>query len=68
MKTKCEKCFTNITTKNIHKCNINEFSLCCVCYETMLCPICVMVWDICPSCLDKDNAVLYCGEQIPVEI
>lgn len=81
MKTKCEKCSSNITIKNIHKCKglmcskiycnlcyIKEFSICSICYQTMLCPMCVMIWDICPSCLEKDNAILYCNEQISIDL
>lgn len=79
MKTKCEKCQTIVTTSSIHTCEglmcpkiycdscyYTEFSLCCTCYKTMLCPLCVLVWDICPTCLDLDNAVLFCREEVPV--
>lgn len=80
MQAKCEKCHKNVTSKNFYECKglmcsklycdlcyISEFSICSVCKQTMLCPMCIMVWDICPTCLDDDNAVLYCYEQIPVD-
>ena len=86
MRTKCEKCHEKITTKNMQKCvgllcskiycnscYAKEFSRCSICRCTMLCSMCVLVWDICPKCLDKDNAVLnndinlYCVEQMPAE-
>ena len=72
MITKCELCQTKITKQNGNRCEglmcpkiycntcYNQaVSMCSTCSQTLLCPLCVMVWDICPSCLDKDNAVVF---------
>ncbi|CCV02362.1 hypothetical protein IIV30_167L [Invertebrate iridescent virus 30] len=70
MKTKCEGCHTSILKKDIHRCNglmctkfycqscYHYLSLCYTCHNQILCPICILVWDVCPSCLDNDNAVI----------
>lgn len=84
MKTICNKCNHYITVNSLFECDglfcsnvycnlcfFNECSLCCMCYQTMLCPICTMIWDICPSCLCNDNVVLdalYCYENFPVDL
>lgn len=79
MQAKCEKCRCHIMANNFQTCDglmcfklyckpchNNEFSKCSGCNQTMLCPMCIMVWDICPKCLEKDNASLYCYEVMPV--
>lgn len=81
MKIKCEECNGLVTKISIRRCKglmcpkvycstcfTTQCSLCPMCYQTMLCPICVLVWDICPSCLDNDNAVLNFPEELPIGV
>jgi len=69
MISKCEKCHKSVTwfgaqmcrgllcTKiYCHSCFQSEFSQCSCCKQSPMCPLCVMVWDICPQCLGRDNA------------
>lgn len=79
MISKCEKCCVAITKKNVqcckgllcskifcNSCIKTELNLCGTCRQTLLCPLCVLVWDICLSCLDNDNAVVNNFEVIRV--
>lgn len=78
MITKCEKCQCPITVEKMHPCEglfcsaifcdacqKSELSRCSLCVQTILCPICLKIWDFCPSCLDE--SMLYCYEELPPE-
>lgn len=69
MISKCEKCSRAVskyayvlcsgllcTKVYCRICYSEEFTCCSGCKDSMLCPLCVMIWDICPECLEKDCA------------